>query len=96
MDSPVKFGEAINNYERFLGCIYLLVSIDTIMPNNFFLLEASWCQLLLKLETTERNMIGPGIALLAKENVGPSRRSSAGWMLENIGRLAIGVGRRHW
>ena len=40
-------------------------------------------------------MIGPGVVLLAKESVAPSQRSSAGWMPESIGRLSIGVGRRH-
>ena len=40
-------------------------------------------------------MVGPRVALLAKESVAPSRRSSAGCMLESIGRLSIGVRRRH-
>ena len=32
---------------------------------------------------------------LAKENVAPWRRSSAGWMPERSGRLSVRVGRRH-
>ena len=39
-------------------------------------------------------MVGPRVAPLAKESVASSRRSSAGWMLESIRRLSIGVGRR--
>ena len=31
----------------------------------------------------------------AKESVAPSPRSSAGWMLENMGKWSVGVGRRH-
>ena len=40
-------------------------------------------------------MVGSRVTLLAKESVGSSRRSSAGWMLESICRLSIGVERRH-
>ena len=40
-------------------------------------------------------MVGPRVALLAKESVAPSRRRSAGWMLESICSLSIGVGCRH-
>ena len=32
---------------------------------------------------------------LAKESVASWRRSSAGWMSERIGRLSVGMGRRH-
>ena len=42
----------------------------------------------------ERNMVGPRIALLAKESVAPSSRSSAGWMPESMGKWSIGVKRR--
>ena len=40
-------------------------------------------------------MVGPRVALLAKESVAACQRSSAGWMPESISRLSIGVGRRH-
>ena len=33
--------------------------------------------------------------MLAKESVAPSRRSSAGWMTESMGKWFIVVGRRH-
>ena len=46
-------------------------------------------------ETIEKDMVGPRVPLLAKESVASSRRNSAGWMPESIGRLSIGVGRRH-
>ena len=35
------------------------------------------------------------VALLAKKSVAASQRSSTGWMPESIGRLSIGVERRH-
>ena len=35
------------------------------------------------------------VALLAKKSVAASQRSSAGWMPESIGRLSIGVERKH-
>ena len=40
-------------------------------------------------------MIEPRVALLVKESVASSRRSSSGWMLESICRLSFRVGRRH-
>ena len=40
-------------------------------------------------------MVGLRVALLAKENVTPSQQSSAGWMLESIASMSIGVGCRH-
>ena len=46
-------------------------------------------------KTTERDVIGLGVVLLAKEIVAPSRRSSAGWMPESIDKVSIGVECRH-
>ena len=40
-------------------------------------------------------MVGSRVALLAKESVAASQQSSVGWMPESIGRMSIGVGRRH-
>ena len=40
-------------------------------------------------------MVGLRVALRAKGSVAFSRRSSAGWMLESICWLSIGVGRGH-
>ena len=38
---------------------------------------------------------GPEIHAKPKKSVAPSQQSSAGWMLESMGKWSVGVGRKH-
>ena len=45
--------------------------------------------------SAERSRCPGSMARHARDSVAPLRRSSSGWMLARIGRVYVGVGRRH-